>query len=78
MIDVKKAAVKKVVEDRTKNSINQYGATICSDGWSNTNTRPLMNFMLVCPAGDVFLGSVDRTGSRKDFVYMTDTLAQYI
>ena len=78
MIDVKKEAVKKMVDQRTKNSIAQYGATICSDGWSDTNKRPLMNIMLVCPAGDVFLGSVDSTGSRKDIAYTTETMVKYI
>ena len=78
LIDVKKAVVTKMVSERTRNSISQYGATICSDGWSDTNIRPLMNIMLVCPAGDVFLGSVDSTGERKDIAYTTELISKYI
>ena len=39
IIGVKKATVTSMVSERTRNSINQYGATICSDGWSDTHTR---------------------------------------
>ena len=34
--------------------------------------------MLVCPAGDVFLGLVDTTGEKKDIAYTTNMLAQYV
>ena len=78
MIDNKLDAVKLMVSERTKNSINHYGATICSDGWSDTNSRPLLNVMLVCPAGDVFLGSVDTTGEKKDIAYTANVMAKHI
>lgn len=78
MIDTKLDAVKTMVSERTKTSIQHYGATICSDGWSDTNTRPLLNVMLVCPAGDVFLGSVDTTGEKKDIAYTANVMAKYI
>ena len=77
-IEPKRVEVAKMVSDRTKHSIENYGATICSDGWSDTNSRPLLNVMLVCPAGDVFLGSVDTSGEKKDITYTTNTMAQYI
>ncbi len=78
MIDVKKVAVQSMVSEQTKQSISQYGATICSDGWSDTNTRPLLNVMLVCPAGDVFLASANSTGEKKDIQYTTDFMGKYI
>ena len=78
MIDVKKEVVQKMVIERTKTSIAQYGATICSDGWSDTNRHPLMNVMLVCPARDVFLGSEDSTGAKKDIAYTTTLMSKYI
>ena len=55
-IKEKKKQIKAKIDERTKTSTELYGATICSDGWDNVNRRPLMNVMLVCPAGDVFLG----------------------
>jgi len=34
--------------------------------------------MLVCPIGDVFLGSVDSTGHRKDIAYTVEMMVKYI
>lgn len=78
LLDAKKAAVQRSVEDRTKLSIEKYGGTICSDGWSDVTSRPLINMMLVCPVGEVFLGSVDTTGKKKDIAYVANEMAKYI
>jgi hypothetical protein len=37
-----------------------------------------MNVMLVCPAGDVFIGSIDMTGHKKTKEYITEELRIYI
>ena len=66
------------IEEKTKQCISLYGATICSDGWDNVVHRPLMNVMLVCPVGDVFLGSIDTTGNKKDKGYIAGKLEEYI
>ncbi len=34
--------------------------------------------MLVCPVGDVFLGSIDTTGNKKDKGYIVGKLKEYI
>lgn len=73
-----KEKVKELVEKKTNVDIAKYGATICSDGWDNVTNRPLMNVMLVCPMGDVFLGSIDTTGSKKCKTYIADTLKTFI
>lgn len=70
--------VKMQIEEKTKHCISLYGATICSDGWDNVVHRPLMNVMLVCPVGDVFLGSIDTTGNKKDKGYIAGKLKEYI
>jgi hypothetical protein len=60
----------KQVIEKTKHSIHKYGATICSNGWDNIAQRQLLNEMLVCPSGDVFIGSINTTGERKDANYI--------
>jgi hypothetical protein len=70
--------VKIEIEKATKQSIALYGATICLDGWDNIIHRPLMNVMLVCIAGDVFIGSVDMTGHKKTKEYIAGELRTYI
>jgi hypothetical protein len=54
MINVFKHVIKKMW-----NFINEYGATICSNGWDNVARYPLLNLMLFCPNGDIFLGAID-------------------
>ena len=66
------------IEEKTKHCISLYGATICSDGWDNVVHRPLMNVMLVCPVGDIFVGSIDTTGNKKDKGYIAEKLKEYI
>jgi hypothetical protein len=37
-----------------------------------------MNVMLVCSAGDVFIGSIDTTGHKKTKEYIARELRTYI
>jgi hypothetical protein len=77
-IEPKVKQVKAKIEKATKQSIALYGATICSDGWDNVIHRPLMNVILVCPTGNVFIGSVDTTGHKKTKEYIMGELRTYI
>jgi hypothetical protein len=67
-----------LISEKTRGPIHKYGVTICSDGWENVTHRPLMNVMLACTSGEVFLGSVDMTGERKDAVYVASRVRDYI
>ena len=62
----------------TSFSIETYGVSLCSDGWDNVVHRPLMNIMLSCPAGDIFLGSVDTSGNKKIKEYIAGELKKFI
>ena len=53
------------VKKATSFSIETYGVSLCSDGWDNVVHCPLMNIMLSCLASDIFLGSVDTLGNKK-------------
>ena len=77
-IKTREKEIKAKIDERTKTSINLYGATICSDGWDNVNCRPLMNVMLVCPAGDVSLGLVNTAGEKKTMGYIATQVKIYI
>ena len=73
-----KDEVAALISEKTRGPIHKYGVTICSDGWDNVTHRPLMNVMLACTSGEVFLGSVDTTGVRKDAVYVANRVKDYI
>jgi len=47
------------------------GCTIMADGWTDRKRRTLINFLVYCPKGTVFLKSVDATKSSKtaDFLF---------
>ena len=66
------------VKKATSFSIETYGVSLCSDGWDNVVHRLLMNIMLSCPAGDIFLGSVDTSGNKKTKEYIVGELKRFI
>jgi hypothetical protein len=78
LIEPTKKHVEVEVKKATKQSIEVYGATICTDGWDNVTRRPLMNVMLSCPAGDIFLGSIDTIGNKKTKAYIATELKKLI
>jgi hypothetical protein len=78
LIEPTKKHIEAEVKKATKQSIKVYGATICTDGWDNITRRPLMNVMLSCPAGDIFLGSTDTTGNKKTKAYIATELKKFI
>ena len=65
LIEPTKKHVEAEVKKATKQTIEVYGATICMAGWNNVTRQPLMNVMLSCITGDIFLGSIDTTRNKK-------------
>jgi hypothetical protein len=55
-----------------------HGCSINSDGWSNTNNRPLLNCLCSTPKGDIFLGTTDTTGQAKTGSYIAGEVGQFI
>ena len=46
-------------------TIERYGSTITSDGWSDARMRPILNMLQVYADGVKFLDSVDTSGNTK-------------
>ena len=42
------------------------GATLISDGWTNVQNRPLINYLAVTPDGAMFIDGCDTSGEIKD------------
>jgi len=49
-----------------RNSWSHKGVTIVSDGWSDPQRRPLINFMAINESGLMFLKSIDASNDVKD------------
>jgi hypothetical protein len=71
-----KVDVSKQVTKRMQNLIHKYGTTICFDGWDNIAQHPLLNVILACLNGDVFISSIDTTGEQKNAHYICNVLTR--
>lgn len=52
------------------------GFVLCSDGWTDAQHRPLINFLLTSPKGQKFLRAIDTSGSEKTGQYIADLLTE--
>jgi hypothetical protein len=65
--------------DQFHNSyLAQTGGTIVSDGWSDVQHRPILNILLVTPAGATFLNSVDSSEQVKTAQFIADVITTAI
>ncbi|XP_049931177.1 uncharacterized protein LOC126409228 [Nymphaea colorata] len=51
--------------DELKLSWKETGCSIMSDGWTDTRSRTLVNFLIYCPKGTMFLKSLDLSDVPK-------------
>ncbi|XP_028108499.1 uncharacterized protein LOC114307307 [Camellia sinensis] len=59
----------KHIEDLMKNhkeDCAKYGCSIMADGWTDKRGRTLINFLVNCPRGTMFVESVDASSYSKD------------
>ncbi|GAV84725.1 LOW QUALITY PROTEIN: DUF659 domain-containing protein/Dimer_Tnp_hAT domain-containing protein, partial [Cephalotus follicularis] len=61
-----------------RNSWNEKGVSIVNDGWSDSQRRPLINFMAVSDGDAMFLKSVDCSGQTKDMHFIYNLLKEVI
>jgi Protein of unknown function (DUF 659)/hAT family C-terminal dimerisation region len=70
--------VSRRVDEFHADFLSRTGGSIVSDGWSDAQRRPLLNVLLVTPAGGTFLNSVDSSGETKDAPYIAQIISQAI
>ncbi|XP_026398600.1 uncharacterized protein LOC113294418 [Papaver somniferum] len=56
----------------------RFGCSIMSDGWTNGKGRHLINFVVNCPKGSVFLKSVDASSRTNDQFYIAELVNELI
>lgn len=52
--------------DHYKSFWNKTGCSIMADGWTDGKQRTLINLLVYCPKGVIFLKSIDASGIRKN------------
>ncbi|KAG6497607.1 hypothetical protein ZIOFF_045511 [Zingiber officinale] len=77
LLQKEKAHIGKLLEP-TKAAWKQKGVSICSDGWSDVQRRPLINIMVVCESGPMFLKAINCEGEYKDKAFISKLLINTI
>ena len=61
-----------------KKTWNEKGVSICSDGWSDAQRRPLINIMAASESGPMFFKAINYEGETKDNHFITNLLINTI
>ncbi|XP_057723564.1 uncharacterized protein LOC130939478 [Arachis stenosperma] len=77
LLEKEKQHVERMLEP-TKNSWSGKGVSIVSDGWSDLQRRPLLNFMAVTESGPMFFKAVDYSDEIKDKDYVAKQIRDVI
>eukprot|EP01018_Ginkgo_biloba_P032083 Gb_01473 [translate_table: standard] len=54
------------------------GVSIVYDKWTDARNRPLINVIVVCPKGSMFLNAMDCNGELKDATFIANILIDAI
>ena len=65
LLAMKKKNLDKQVKEKLGNSIEKYGVILYCDEWDYVQNRPLLNMVQCGTKGDVFLGTIDTTGTTR-------------
>jgi hypothetical protein len=74
--DAKKRVAKEL--DPWERQTKESGCTICSDGWGDAASRPLLNVLGVNAKGANFITSINTEGEQKTAEYIAEQLMQAI
>eukprot|EP01018_Ginkgo_biloba_P039580 Gb_22244 [translate_table: standard] len=77
LLTKKKSLVDQSIEP-IRASWRRTGVSIVSDGWTDARNRPLINVIVVCPKGSMFLNAVDYNGELKDATSIANILIDAI
>ena len=64
--------------ESTKSTWSEKGVTICTDGWSDPQRRPIINFVAVCDKSPMFLRADNCEGEIKSKEYIAEKLRAII
>ncbi|XP_050222742.1 uncharacterized protein LOC126672833 [Mercurialis annua] len=77
LLQQEKTHVKRLLEP-IKSTWKEKGVSIVTDGWSDPQRRPLINVMVVCESGPMFIKAVDCSGEVKDKHFISSLLMEVI
>ncbi|KAK8913951.1 hypothetical protein KSP39_PZI024294 [Platanthera zijinensis] len=77
LLQKEKANIERLL-DPIKKSWNEKGVSICADGWSDAQRRPLINMMGASDGGALFIRAVNCEGEYKDKTFIAKLLGEVI
>ncbi|GFY97628.1 hAT dimerization domain-containing protein [Actinidia rufa] len=66
-----------LIKDHRENWV-KYGCSIMADGWTDGKGRILINFVVNCPKGSMFIESIDASSYSKDGQKLFELLDKYV
>ncbi|GFZ08786.1 hypothetical protein Acr_20g0005940 [Actinidia rufa] len=66
-----------LMKDHRENWV-KYGCSIMADGWTDRKGRTLINFLVNCPKGSMFIESIDASSYSKDGQKLFELLDKYV
>ena len=77
LLQREKANIERLLQP-IKGKWREKGVSIVSDGWSDSQRRPLINFMAVTESRPMFLKAVDCSGETKDKYFIANLMKEVI
>ena len=77
LLQKEKANIMKLLQP-IKDTWPEKGVSIVTDGWTDTQRRPLINFMAISDSGPMFLKAIDGSGEYKDKHYIANLISSTI
>ncbi|GJN39978.1 hypothetical protein PR202_gb29135 [Eleusine coracana subsp. coracana] len=77
LLHQEKANVKRSIEPIKSTSVTK-GVTICANGWTDAQRRPLINFVAIPESGPMFLKCENKEGKAKTKEYIVYLLIEII
>ena len=78
LLDAVKARVESGCHDWWEHALQITGFVLGSDGWSDAQSRPLLNFLLCTPRGIKFMRALDTSGNEKNGEFIADKMSEVI
>lgn len=78
LLDTAKAHVELDSKPWFEHGVEVTGFVLGSDGWTDAQSRPLMNFMLVTPRGTKFVRALDTSGHEKSGEFIAAEMSKVI
>ncbi|XP_030940040.1 uncharacterized protein LOC115964964 [Quercus lobata] len=77
LLQKEKAHIEKLLR-AIKDTWKEKGLSIVSDGWTDVQKRPLINFMATSQKGPIFIKSIDGTKEYKDKHFIADLFLKVV